>query len=83
MLRAGGKLAMAHIGDSRAYLLRDGVFSQITKDHSFVQRLLDEQRITEQEANHHPQRSLGTRVMTGNPDDEPDLSIRELRPGDR
>jgi protein phosphatase len=83
MLRAGGKLAMAHIGDSRAYLLRDGVFSQITKDHSFVQRLLDEQRITEQEATHHPQRSLVTRVMTGNPDDEPDLSIRELRPGDR
>ncbi len=83
MLRAGGKLAMAHIGDSRAYLLRDGVFSQITTDHSFVQRLLDEQRITEAEAVNHPQRSLVTRVMTGSPDDEPDLSIRELRIGDR
>ncbi len=83
MLRAGNKLAMAHIGDSRAYLLREGVLSQITKDHSFVQRLLDEERITEDEALHHPQRSLVTRVMTGNPDDEPDLSVRELRAGDR
>ncbi len=83
MLRSGNKLAMAHIGDSRAYLLREGTFSQITKDHSFVQQLVDEQRITEAEAQHHPQRSLVTRVMTGNPDDQPDLSIRELLPGDR
>ena len=83
MLRSGNKLAMAHIGDSRAYLLREGTFSQITKDHSFVQTLLDTHRITEAEAQHHPQRSLVTRVMTGNPDDEPDLSIRELLPGDR
>jgi protein phosphatase len=83
MLRSGNKLAMAHIGDSRAYLLREGTFSQITKDHSFVQQLVDEHRITEAEAQHHPQRSLVTRVMTGNPDDQPDLSIRELIPGDR
>jgi serine/threonine protein phosphatase PrpC len=83
MLRAGSKLVTAHIGDSRAYLLRDGEFSQITKDHSFVQQLVDEHRITAEEAQHHPQRSLVTRVMTGNPDDEPDLSIRELKVGDR
>ena len=83
MLRTGNKLAMAHIGDSRAYLLRDGVFSQITKDHSFVQQLVDEQRITRAEADDHPQRSLVTRVMTGQVEDEPDLSIRELKPGDR
>ncbi len=83
MLRAGNKLAMAHIGDSRAYLLRDGVFSQLTVDHSFVQRLLDEHRITAAEAQHHPQRSLVTRVMTGHPDDQPDLSMRELMVGDR
>jgi protein phosphatase len=83
MLRAGNKLAMAHIGDSRAYLLRDGTLSQITKDHSFVQQLVDEHRITPEEAEDHPQRSLVTRVMTGQVDDEPDLSMRELRAGDR
>jgi protein phosphatase len=83
MLRTGNKLAMAHIGDSRAYLLRDGSLSQITRDHSFVQQLVDEHRITPEEAEDHPQRSLVTRVMTGQPDDEPDLSMRELRAGDR
>ncbi len=83
MLRSGNKLAMAHIGDSRAYLLRDGTFSQITKDHSFVQQLVDEERISAEEAEHHPQRSLVTRVMTGNEGDEPDLSVRELKVGDR
>ena len=83
MLRSGNKLAMAHIGDSRAYLLRDGSLSQITKDHSFVQQLVDEHRISPEEAEDHPQRSLVTRVMTGQPDDEPDLSMRELRAGDR
>jgi serine/threonine protein phosphatase PrpC len=83
MLRTGNKLALANIGDSRAYLLRDGRFSQITKDHSFVQSLLDEGRISPAEAEHHPQRSLVTRVLTGDPSDEPDLSMREARPGDR
>lgn len=83
LLRAGNKLAMAHIGDSRAFLLRDGEFTQITKDHSFVQQLLDEGRINPDEAEHHPQRSLVTRVMTGHPQDEPDLSMRELQLGDR
>lgn len=83
VLQSGSKLAMAHIGDSRAYLLRDGGFTQITKDHSFVQQLVDEARITQQEATGHPQRSLVTRVMTGNPDDHPDLSVRELHLGDR
>ncbi|MEI2766637.1 MAG: protein phosphatase 2C domain-containing protein [Dermatophilaceae bacterium] len=83
ILRSGTKLAMAHIGDSRAYLLREGDFSQLTKDHSFVQHLLDERRISEDEALHHPQRSLVTRVMTGQADDQPDLSVRELLLGDR
>ena len=82
-LRSGNMLALANIGDSRAYLVRDGVFSQITKDHSFVQTLLDDGRITAEEAEHHPQRSLVTRVLTGREDDEPDLSLREAKPGDR
>jgi protein phosphatase len=83
LLRAGNKLALAHIGDSRAYLLRDGAFHQITHDHSFVQSLVDEGRITEAEADSHPQRSLVTRVLTGSDGDEPDLMLREARPGDR
>ncbi|HEX7461653.1 MAG TPA: Stp1/IreP family PP2C-type Ser/Thr phosphatase [Dermatophilaceae bacterium] len=83
LLRTGNKIAVAHIGDSRAYLLRDGTFTQITHDHSFVQSLVDEGRITEEEAEGHPQRSLVTRVLTGQHDDEPDLAVREARIGDR
>ena len=62
---------------------RDGKLTQITKDHSFVQSLVDEGRITEDEAIGHPQRSLVTRVLTGQHDDEPDVSVREARIGDR
>jgi len=83
LLRTGSTIAVAHIGDSRAYLLRDDTFTQITHDHSFVQSLVDEGRITEEEAEGHPQRSLVTRVLTGQHDDEPDLAMREARIGDR
>jgi PPM family protein phosphatase len=83
LLRTGNKIAVAHIGDSRAYLLRDGMLTQITHDHSFVQSLIDEGRITEEEAEGHPQRSLVTRVLTGQHQDEPDLAMREAHVGDR
>ena len=83
LLRTGNKIAVAHIGDSRAYLLRDGTLTQITHDHSFVQSLVDEGRITEAEAEGHPQRSLVTRVLTGQHEDEPDLAMREAHVGDR
>ena len=83
LLRTGNKIAVAHIGDSRAYLLRDGTLTQITHDHSFVQSLIDEGRITEEEAEGHPQRSLVTRVLTGQHEDEPDLAMREAHVGDR
>jgi len=83
LLRTGNKIAVAHIGDSRAYLLRDGTLTQITHDHSFVQSLIDEGRITEEEAEGHPQRSLVTRVLTGAQGDEPDLAMREAHVGDR
>jgi protein phosphatase len=84
ILRTGGKLALAHIGDSRAYLLRDGVLVQITKDHTFVQTLVDEGRLTLEEAEQHPQRSVLMRVLSDVIDDvEPDLSMREGRHGDR
>lgn len=84
LLRAEGKFALAHIGDSRAYLLRDGETVQITKDHTFVQRLLDEGRLTEEEAERHPQRSVLMRVL-GDVDADPelDLSLRAAHAGDR
>lgn len=84
LLRAESKFALAHIGDSRAYLLRDGETVQITKDHTFVQRLLDEGRLTEEEAERHPQRSVLMRVL-GDVDADPelDLSLRAAHPGDR
>jgi protein phosphatase len=84
ILRAGNKLAMVHLGDSRGYLLRDGVLTQVTTDHTFVQHLVEIGRITPEEAEHHPQRSVVMRVL-GDFDAEitPDLSVREARPGDR
>ena len=81
LLHSGGKLALAHIGDSRGYLLRDGQLTQITHDHTFVQSLVDEGRLTEEEARSHPQRNLITRVLTGERDDTPDLSVREAKAG--
>ena len=83
VLRTGTKLALAHIGDSRAFLLRGDSFTQITKDHSFVQQLVDEGRLSKEDAGSHPQRSVVTRVMTGQPEDEPDTSLREAKVGDR
>lgn len=83
LLCHGSRAGLAHIGDSRAYLFRDGVLEQITHDHTFVQRLVDEGRITREEADHHPQRSLLLRALDGHNEVEPDLSVREVRLGDR
>lgn len=84
ILRSENKCALAHIGDSRAYLLRDGKTTLLTKDHTFVQRLIDEGRLTEEEAERHPQRSMIMRVL-GDRDADPelDLSLRPTLPGDR
>ncbi|MEU8540188.1 PP2C family serine/threonine-protein phosphatase [Streptomyces sp. NPDC048717] len=83
LLWTGQRLGLVHVGDSRAYLLRDGVLTQITQDHTWVQRLVDEGRITEEEATTHPQRSLLMRAVGTGDHVEPDLSIREVRAGDR
>jgi PPM family protein phosphatase len=82
ILFAGNRLGLVHIGDSRGYLLRDGELTQITKDDTFVQTLVDEGRITAEEAHSHPQRSLIMRALTGH-EVEPTLSMREARAGDR
>jgi protein phosphatase len=84
ILRAGNKLVMAHLGDSRAYLLRDDELSQVTTDHTFVQHLVDTGRITPEDAETHPQRNVVMRVLGDfEVDLTPDLSVREARPGDR
>ena len=82
ILFAGHRLGLVHIGDSRGYLLRDGELNQITKDDTFVQTLVDEGRITAEEAHSHPQRSLIMRALTGHEVD-PTLIMREARAGDR
>ncbi|MFC4149182.1 PP2C family serine/threonine-protein phosphatase [Micromonospora mangrovi] len=81
-LFSGSKLGMVHIGDSRAYLLRNGEFAQITKDDTYVQMLVDEGRISAEEASSHPQRSLLTRALDGR-DIDPEYSVRQVLPGDR
>lgn len=59
----GGEMQVAHVGDSRVYLLRNGVMRQLTRDHSVVQKLLEDGSITEQEAFYHPKRNIITRVL--------------------
>lgn len=77
-------LHMAHIGDSRAYRIRDGVFEQISKDHTFVQRLVDEGRLDPSEVESHPHKNVLMRVL-GDVDASPELDITSLNaePGER
>ena len=84
ILRVGDQVVVAHIGDSRIYLFRDGELKQITADHTFVQRLVDSGRITPEEAAVHPRRSVLMRVL-GDVDAAPeiDTAIFDTKPGDR
>ncbi len=83
MLWSGSRLALVHIGDCRAYLLRDGELFQITHDHTVVQSLLDEGRISPEEAASHPQRSLLLRAIDGQAGVAADTSLHDARMGDR
>jgi len=80
----GRSVVVAHIGDSRIYRLRDGLLTQLTSDHTFVQRLVETGRITADEALHHPKRSVLMRVL-GDVDAVPEIDtmIFDTRPGDR
>ncbi len=83
ILWRGGRIALIHVGDSRAYLLRDGSLSQITHDHTYVQTLIDAGRITPEEARTHPKRNLLLRAIDGNGAPEGETSMREALVGDR
>jgi protein phosphatase len=77
LLLAEGKLHFAHIGDSRAYRLRDGEFEQVSIDHTFVQRLIDEGRLRPEEAETHPHKNVLMRVL-GDVDASPELDLDTL-----
>lgn len=84
LLWTGSRLALVHIGDSRAYLLRDGELFLITHDHTVVQSMIDEGRLTPEEAVSHPQRSFLLKALTGDGTQTiPDLRLHDTHPGDR
>jgi PPM family protein phosphatase len=80
LLWTGSRLALVHIGDSRAYLLRDGALFRITHDHTLVQSMIDEGRLTPEEAATHPQRALLLKAL---PIGTPDVKLQDAAPGDR
>lgn len=79
----GRRVHVAHVGDSRAYLLRDGRFSQLTDDHTLVQHLIDEGQITQEEAASHPQRSIVTRAIGVSREIDVDAMSLDLQPEDQ
>jgi protein phosphatase len=83
MLWSDSQLALVHIGDTRAYVLRDDELSQITHDHTWVQSLVDEGRLSPEEADSHPQRAMLVRAITGGGGHRPDLSVHDAAAGDR
>ena len=83
LLLDGARIAVAHVGDSRAYRLRDGELEQLTHDHTLVQSLVDEGRITADEAADHPRRSVLVRTLQEGSPAEPDLFPVEGQIGDR
>ncbi|WP_130866427.1 protein phosphatase 2C domain-containing protein [Acidipropionibacterium timonense] len=80
---SGTQLGVVHIGDSRAYLLRADKLTRLTHDHSWVQSLIDEGRITPEQAAVHPHRSLLLKVLNGQTQHSPDTSIVDVEVGDR
>ncbi|HEX6312283.1 MAG TPA: Stp1/IreP family PP2C-type Ser/Thr phosphatase [Acidimicrobiia bacterium] len=82
-LAAGNTFLVGHVGDSRAYLFRDGDLSQVTEDHSLVEELVREGELTPEQAEVHPQRSIITRALGIEPGVQVDLYTLDLHQGDR
>jgi serine/threonine protein phosphatase PrpC len=83
LLEDGDMVHVANVGDSRGYLLRQGELSQVTVDHSLVQELVDDGRLSPEDAERHPQRSVITRALGIDPEVEFDLFTYKLQVGDR
>jgi PPM family protein phosphatase len=83
LLQAGEQVVIAQVGDSRGYLLRDGVLEQLTHDQTFVQSLIDEGRISHEAARTHPQRSLLLQALDGRVEVEPEITVRLPQVDDR
>lgn len=83
LLFSGSRLAMVHVGDTRAYLLRGGELSLLTQDHTWVQAQVDQGRLDREQAATHPQRAVLVRALGGGRQVEADLALRTALPGDR
>ena len=83
LIASESSVKIAHVGDSRAYLLRAGELTRVTEDHTLVGRLVQQGRLTEEDAEHHPQRSYLERALGVEPDVEVDVTVMDIEPGDR
>jgi PPM family protein phosphatase len=83
ILFGDGRYCLLNIGDSRTYLVREGELSQLTRDDSYVQLLVDEGHITQEAAGSHPQRNLVLQALTGEEVMEPAMTVLEALAGDR
>jgi protein phosphatase len=83
LLAAKGQPVVAHVGDSRVYLLRDGQLSQVTEDHSWVNEQVRAGVLTEADARHHPWRHVVTRALSGGDDPDVEVTALSVKPGDR
>lgn len=83
LLLSGDRALVAHVGDSRAYVVRDGGLERLTRDHTVVQSLIDEGRLTDDEARADENRALLNRALAPGSPAAPDLSVRQVLPGDR
>ena len=76
------KIYIGHVGDSRVYRIRGELIRKLTKDHSYVQQLVEDGKITREEANHHPKKNMLTKALGCTAYVEPDIRARNLETGD-